>query len=153
MGIDFKRLKASRSIKPLFAVCLLVVMLAGCSALEAKPKEDLYGCSLRITLSSWSGWEQDYKPEESVYEFDVDGPGEIIVPPEDGFKFDITEINANGMIFQTESSMSPYGGSINLASDQTVFTVYRGQTLSLVTPSTDYGTVYIIELVDMYRIN
>lgn len=139
-------------IKLVFAIFMVTVFLAGCSG-QAAPKAGGWGCSIGITVSSWSGWEEDYIPTEATYEYEIDSPGTIMVPPEDGFSIDITDIHANGLTLETESPMSPYGRGINLASDQTVFTVYRGQTLSLVTPTTDEGDVYIIEVMDTYRVS
>ena len=121
-------------------------LLAGCNKPEAPTKEHRY--LLRITTSSWSGWEPDYQPEETTYDYELNGPGVIMAPPEDGFQIKILEMDANGVTFETETPMSPYGNTLNLNTDQTVFTVYRGQTLSIVTPTTDYGDVCIIEYVD-----
>ncbi len=140
-------------IKHILAVVILLVLLGGCSGLAPKSQEELWGCSLKITLSSWSGWEEGYDPQEVIYEFKIDSLGEITVPPEGGFGFNITEINANGITFDTEEPLSPLGSTINLGTEQTVFTVYQGHMLSLVTPTMDYGTVYIIEPVDLFRVN
>lgn len=120
--------------------------------LDSGTPEKTSGCTLEVTTSSWSGWEEGYQPKETVYTYEVDAPGFIMVPPEDGFEIEILEIDVNGITFKTETPMAPYGRGINLSTDQTVFTVYRGQTLSLVTPTMDYGDIYIITLTDIYGI-
>lgn len=140
-------------IKHILAAVTLLALLVGCAESGAKSQKELWGCSLKITLSSWSGWVEDYEPQEVTYECEINGLGEIVVPLEGRFGFDITEINAKGITFKTTEPLALFDGTIDLNTQQRVFTVYKGHTLSLVTPTTDCGNEYIIELVDLFRID
>lgn len=127
----------------LSACVISLVLLTSCGADPAET-----GPVLQVTTSSWSGWSEDYEPEEETYTYAVDSPGAIMIPPEDGdgFKIELLEIGKDSLSFETESPMSvDDGGGINLMTDQTVFAVKKGQTLNLVTPTMDSGNIYIFE--------
>lgn len=125
---------------------VFVVAFSGCDSPDSSGGTGRF--TLKVTTSSWSG-EEYYTPEEETYEYVLDVPGTIRVPPDQdtGVSVRIIELFDNGITFEMDQAMSPYGGGINLMTDQTVFTIYAGQTLSLVTPSMDAGEIYIFELI------
>lgn len=126
-------------------VLICVLFLTGCGKEDAEVVDS--NCTLRVTTSSWSGWSESYEPKEEDYEYTFSTPCKILVPPDGEFEIEILEMDSNQLVFETQSPMSPYGNRFSLISDLTVFTIYRGQTLSLVTPTFDYGEIYILEYI------
>ena len=141
----------------------LIAMIAVCVSLFTghageEPAKDQRSCSLSVTTSSWSGWDADYEPIEATHTYTAAALESIAIPPEkdgpekDGFAIQILAIDMNSVTLKTEYPMAPMGKQgINLMTDLTVFTVYNGQTLTLVTPTTDYGDIYIIEVLEIRR--
>jgi hypothetical protein len=94
----------------------------------------------------WSGMPYVPFPERTLYEFDLTSKDWQLCPPEseakDPFRFKITHVEDGYIEIKTNWQMSTSeGGAIDLSSDMTKFRVQDGVMLSLVTPTTDGGTV------------
>lgn len=135
-------MKKIRWICFVLAGLFLIGILSGCTA------QQTYEYTLRVTLSSWSGWTPDYEPEEFTYTYIVT-EGDILAPPErESWTAEILRADENGILFSTSEPLSVINedGTINLSSWDDTFEIHPGETLSLATPSTDYGEIYIFEL-------
>ena len=100
---------------------------------------------LSITKSSWSGWFEDYEPEEQTLEY-------LIKPNETytvgySLSFEITEIGENSITIHTAEPFSDSETGINLSTKKRDFTIKMGESIELTTPSMDAGDIYILKLL------
>lgn len=118
---------------------------------------------LRIKESSWSGWTKDYKPEEIEKEYELKDNEKYIIKQtklihyegneriekeEELFSFDITEITDNSITIKTYQPFSDYDdNTINLRSDKKEFMITTEKPIKLVTPTTDFGYIFILTLL------
>ena len=119
---------------------------------------------LIIKQSNWSGWEPDYKPEESENEYQININQKYVIKTstisykkEDNWvkeekeilSFDIIEINDDNIKIKTYQPFSDNeDDSVNLYSDKTEFVITVGKPLKLVTPTMDSGEVFVFTLVN-----
>ena len=133
-GIDMK-------IK-IFAPILLIIivfLLAGCNSKEVDYR-------LQIKESSWSGWSEDYKPEEVTNEYDV-VLGKEYKTNSGKFVFKIKEIKKNSIIIETQDVFSDNEDGIDLNSKKKEFEVTFDKEIKLTTPTMDEGDIYYLKLV------
>ena len=118
---------------------------------------------LKIKESSWSGWSRNYKPQEIEKEYDLKlnekyvinttiisyvKDGEIVKEEQEIFSFNIIEINENNIKIVTYQPFSDNeGGIINLKSNKKDFIISVGKSLKLITPTMDYGRIFILTLI------
>lgn len=101
--------------------------------------------TLIIKQSSWSGWSEDYVPEEITKEYKVELNKEYVI--DSYFIFTIKKINSNSIVIKSNYPLSDnQDGTINLSSNKTEFTVNLDKELMLITPSMDAGDIYYLTL-------
>ncbi len=132
-------------MKKIVYVSLLVlstlVVLTGCD----KKKSDY---KLEIKESSWSGWSEDYEPEETTKEYEIVLNKEYVVNPNSlGLTFTIKKINKDSIVIETTEPFSDSKEGIDLYTKKTEFTVKAGETLELTTPTMDSGDIYYLRLI------
>jgi hypothetical protein len=104
------------------------------------------GSRIKIISSSWSGWSADYKPEEkeSFCKLNLGGA----CSTDDGeLSFTITNIDDNSVTIHTSEAFSDKEDGINLLSDKQDFTIKKGESLKLETPTMDAGFTYKLSIV------
>lgn len=118
---------------------------------------------LIIKQSSWSGWSKDYKPEEIENEYEIKLNEKYIIKTvktsykkedewveeeKEVLSFNITEVNDDSIKINTYQEFSDNeGDTINLNSDKKEFVITTEKPLKLVTPTTDYGEIFIFYLI------
>ena len=118
---------------------------------------------LIIKHSSWSGWTKDYKPNENEYEFEIElnkkyviettkvsymNGDELVEEEREVLSFNVIEVNNNSIKINTYQVFSDNeDNTINLFSDKKEFIITTEKPLSLVTPTMDYGEIFIFNLV------
>lgn len=113
---------------------------------NAKSNNTSTGSKIKITSSSWSGWSADYKPEEkeSFCKLSLDGT----CSTDDGeLSFTITSIDDDSVTIHTSKAFSDKEDEINLLSDKQDFTIKKGESLKLETPTMDAGFTYKLSIV------
>lgn len=120
-----------------FIICLL--SLTGCQ----KNNKSQY--KLQIKESSWSGWSEDYKPEEKTKEYEIELDKEYKING-GNLTFTITEINKDNIVIKTtEPFMEDDKGSLTTKDRE--FTIYFEKDKKLTTPTTDQGNIYYLTLI------
>ena len=118
---------------------------------------------LRIKQTSWSGWSKDRKSEEFVKEYDINlnekyviktlttsykKDDELVEEEKEVFSFDVIEIKQNSIKIHTYQPFSDnQDGTVNLNSDKKEFIISEEKSLKLITPTMDYGEIFVITLV------
>ena len=113
---------------------------------NAKSNNTSTGSKIKITSSSWSGWSADYKPEEkeSFCKLSLDDT----CSTDDGeLSFIITSFDDDSVTIHTSKAFSDKEDGINLLSDKQDFTIKKGESLKLETPTMDAGFVYKLSIV------
>ena len=121
--------------------CLLAVLAAGCGA---KPS----GYTLRLTVSSWNGWEEDYQPKEETLEYELVWGKSYQVPDAlmGDWQFKVAKVGDGEVTIKTEM---PLAAEWSLGGEgETTFTLQLAQPVSLSTLTLDGGGVYHLELVE-----
>ncbi len=118
-------------------VIVAVIFLTGCK------KENKF--KLEVTESSWSGWSENYKPEEKTYYYDIVLDKEY--SSESGrFKFKVIEVNKDNIVVKTTEVYSDKEEGIDLNTKKTEFTIYLNKKTTLTTPTMDEGDIYYLTL-------
>src|SRR5699024_4343645 len=119
------------------AACSLLV-LTGCGLVVGEPDP----VPLTIVSSDWSGWAEGQGSSEGSR--DVEATEGESIDLADDLEVTFTEVEEDSVRIRTSQHMSPTSedGGIDLSSTQTDFTVERGETLEIVTPTMDSGTTY-----------
>ena len=129
-------------MKKVFTLCLLlflVISISGCSNNKDK-------VVLQIRESSWSGWDRNYKPKEVTKKYNIVLNKKYYT--ESGrLQFVVKDINNDNIVIKTTSSFSDSKKGINLSSNKKVFKVYYDEELKLVTPTTDAGEIFYLQLI------
>ena len=104
---------------------------------------------LSITKSSWSGWFEDYEPEEQTLEYLIKPNETYDIGSAIGyqFSFKITEINENSITIHTTKPFSDSEKGVNLSTDKQDFIIEMGKSIELTTPTMDAGGIYILKLL------
>lgn len=118
---------------------------------------------LIIKQSSWSGRTPDYKPQEIEKEYELNlnakyviatrtlshvQDGDFVNEEEEVLSFNITEVTDDSIKITTYQPFSDNdNGSINLRSDKKEFVISTDKPLKLMTPTMDYGDIFIFTLV------
>lgn len=124
----------------LFCIILFsVVLLTGCGNKKSDYK-------LQIKESSWSGWSEDYKPEEKTNEYEIELGKEYVIGG-GTLTFKIEKINKNSIEIVTTNPFSSGEGGIDLSTKETKFIVSKDEELKLTTPSMDEGEIYYLKLI------
>ncbi len=118
---------------------LFVFLLTGCNSKEVDYR-------LQIKESSWSGWSEDYKPEEVTNEYDV-VLGKEYKTNSGKFVFKIKKIEKNCIIIVTQDVFSDNEDGIDLNSKKKEFKVSFDKEIKLTTPTMDAGDIYYLKLV------
>lgn len=122
----------------------LALPLGGCGVLD----RDQAPVPMTITANDWNGWDPDHESTETTTEVEaVEGQ---TVRVDDDLEITFTDVGDDEVEIRTTDAMSPVndGGGINLRNPEHDFTVDRGTSLELATPTTDAGTTYELELTD-----
>ena len=103
---------------------------------------------IRIAKSYWAGVPNFERPEPEISEYDIELNKKITSKGMQEFEFEIIEINSNSIKIRTNMAMSERAenGGISLLSDQKEFVIENGKTEELVTPTTDAGDIYMIDI-------
>lgn len=102
---------------------------------------------IRIAKSYWAGVQNFEKPEPEISEYDIELNKKISLNGMQEFQIEIIEINNDNIKIKTNMSMSESNdGKISLSSKQKEFTIENGKTKELVTPTTDSGDIYMIDI-------
>lgn len=117
---------------------LLILITTGCNNKN-------YDFKLRIKESSWSGWTQDYEPEEVTNEYEI-VLGKKYSINSGNLVFTIKKVNRNYIVIKTTEPFSDNDKGIDLNSNKKEFKVYFEKELELVTPTTDAGDIYYLTL-------
>lgn len=118
---------------------------------------------LIIKQSSWSGWSKDYKPEEIEKEYEIKlnekyiikttnvsylKDGKMVEEEREVLSFNISEVNDNSIKINTYQPFSDNeNNTINLHTDKKEFIITTEKSLKLITPTMDYGDIFIFTLV------
>ena len=125
--------------------CLLIILTIF-TIVGYKCNNKTHKFKLRIKESSWSGWTEDYKPEELTKEYEV-VLGEVYSINSGKFIFSILEINDDNIIIETSEPFSDKEGGIDLKTKKTKFKIYIDQEIELNTPTMDAGEIYYLTLL------
>jgi hypothetical protein len=103
---------------------------------------------LVIKESSWSGWTENYKPKETIKEYDVILEKEYIINKNSIYdlSFEIKKINNNSIIIETKEPFSDNKKGIDLGSKKTSFEIHINEELELTSPTMDEGSIYYLTL-------
>ena len=128
-------------VKIIISIFLIsfVFLLTGCKTKEVDFK-------LQIKESSWSGWSEDYKPEEVANEYDIVLGKEYKIDS-DRFIFKIEKINRKSIIIETKDAFSDNEDGIDLNTKKKKFEVFLDKEIKLTTPTMDAGQIYYLKLV------
>ena len=114
-----------------------IVFLTGCKSNNR--------FKLEIKESSWSGWSENYKPEETTNDYDVFLDREYSIDS-GGLTFVIKEINKDNIVIETTEPFSDKEEGIDLFTKKTEFTIYLDKEIELTTPTMDAGDIYYLKL-------
>jgi hypothetical protein len=118
---------------------------------------------LLIKESSWSGWDNNYIPEEHEKEYEIGLNKKYVIKTakvsfkkdekwleeeREKFSFYIKQVNDNSILIETIQPMSDSQKGINLSSDRKEFLISKDFETKLVTPTTDCGDIYLLTLID-----
>lgn len=118
----------------------IFVLITGCKS------NNLKGYKLEITESSWSGWSEDYKPEEVTKTYEIEKDKEYKID-NGGLIFTIKEINKDNIVIETKESYSDSKKGIDLRTEKKEFTISIDETTKLTTQTMDAGEIYYLKLV------
>lgn len=125
-----------KAILVLIAFCAIFI-ITGCG----KQTSDL---KLKVVATTWSGESPGKAPEEE-FTYDIVLDKEYVVKEGGlGLTFTITKINDDSIVIETTDSFS-YDDS-GLTTTKKKFTVKKGETLKLETPTMDAGGIYYLSL-------
>ncbi len=113
---------------------------------------------LSVVKSSWSGWSEDYEPQEETVEYDVQLDKKYIIKTdkvsdvdgneweEEVFSFEIKKIEGDSITIHANQKFSANkNGSVVTNNDQE-YTFKIGEELELTTVSYDYGDIFKLSL-------
>lgn len=138
-------------------VALLLLIGIGCLAYilikqsNDEEDEDSLTVTMVVTSDAWSGWSEDYEVETVTEEFTVKSGDKVKVDDlisDEDFIIKVLEVTEESIVISTRNPMSvsevdEHG--IDLSTDETEFEVEKGEKIKLTTPSTDMGSIFIIE--------
>ena len=118
---------------------------------------------LIIKQSSWSGWSKDYKPKEIENEYEINlnekyvvkttktsyiKDGKMVEEEREILSFNISEVNDDSIKINTYQVFSDNEDcTINLRTDKKEFIITTEKPLKLITPTMDYGEIFIFILI------
>ena len=103
---------------------------------------------VKVTESSWSGWERDYVPNETETIFDVAKGDTISLEQSGDIVLTVIKCSSQSLQIETNNPLSDKDSGIDLTTDKTKFKVNAGKPLTLMTPTMDAGNIIIIEIVE-----
>ena len=124
----------------------LLIVLSIFTLMFFKRNDRNYKFKLKIKESSWSGWTEEYEPQEVTNEYDVVLGKEYSINS-GKFTFIIKKINNDNIIIETSEPFSDKENNIDLKTKKTKFTIYLDEGIELTTPTMDYGEIYYLTLV------
>lgn len=113
---------------------------------------------IKIVSSSWSGWSEDYEPDETESYCEIVLNKKCVVKTrqfsnsegdkweEEIFSFKITDVNTDNISIHTFQIFSDSESGINLQSDNQDFIIKLNESLTLTTPTMDEGNIFTITL-------
>lgn len=113
---------------------------------------------IKIISSSWSGWSEDYEPNETESYCEIELHKKCVVKTlqisdskgnireEEIFSFTITDINADSISIHTFQALSDSKNGIDLQSAKQDFTIKLNESLKLETLTMDAGDIFTITL-------
>lgn len=123
----------------LAVLALLTISTAGCS-------DDGPAPTLRIEVSSWSGWEEPApgaEPQVAVHELRGAEGEQVTVDVLTGeLRITVDERDGDALKLELDQEMAPHGsgGGMSLNDLQDEFTLEAGDTIGFSTPTMDAGT-------------
>lgn len=101
---------------------------------------------LTIKYRGWASTDRMQAPEEEE-SFDVKLNEKYVVNEGHlGLTFTITKVNEDSIIIKTTEPFSDSETGINLRTDKTEFTIEKGNSITLTTPTMDAGEIYTLIL-------
>ncbi len=114
-----------------------------------------------VKQSSWSGWSEDYKPQEIENEYDIVvnkkyiitnkvltwQDEEIVEKEVEVLSFVISEVNDNSIKINTNRVLSDNEEGIDLYTKKKEFIITTEKPLELITPTMDQGYIFIFTLI------
>lgn len=114
---------------------------------------------IKIISSSWSGWSEDYEPEETESYCEIKLHEKCTVKTrmhsttdseereeKDVLSFEVTSINEDSIDIHTFQPFSDNEEGIDLRSDKQDFTIKFDETLELITPTMDAGDIFTFSI-------
>ena len=114
---------------------------------------------IKIISSSWSGWSEDYEPEETESYCEIKLHEKCTVKTrmhsttdseeweeKDVLSFEVTSINEDSIDIHTFQAFSDNEEGIDLRSDKQDFTIKFDETLELITPTMDAGDIFTFSI-------
>lgn len=114
-----------------------------------------------VKQSSWSGWSEDYKPQEIENEYDIVVNKKYIITNKvltwqdeekvekevEVLSFVISEVNDNSIKINTNRVLSDNEEGIDLYTKKKEFIITTEKPLELITPTMDQGYIFIFTLI------
>ena len=120
-------------------VLVLALCIVGCK------KED-YNYKVKITKSSWSGWNGGSSSEEDPVEYEVVDGKEYNL--DNGyFVFTIKKVTSDYIVIETKEAFSDNEKGVDLNTTKKEFKVTFDKELKLTTPTMDAGNTYRLILI------
>ncbi len=114
---------------------------------------------IKIISSSWSGWSEDYEPEETESYCELKLNEKCVVKTiqisdsagnqreEEVLSFEITEITDDSVSIHTYQVFSDNEEGIDLYSTKQDFVIKNNESLELTTPTMDEGDIFTLSLL------
>ena len=135
-----------RCISIICVLALLFVLLTACGDEKNLDREKTDFPQMTLTVSSWSGWSENYEPQVEEYAFDTTLDLTIHLPDTYPFvpTFSVVSVTENEIVLHSDEPMSlrGEGGTINFFSDQQDFTIPYGESITFDTCTLDAGWTY-----------
>ncbi len=131
--------------KRFLVIMLIVVLILG----------PLYICiinapkkyTLTIKESSWSGWTENYTPEETTKEYSI-VLGKHYTTTDKNLSFTVKRVGLKSITIETTEPFSDTEKGIDLKSNKKTFTIKLNNEVKLTTPTMDAGYIYYLTLND-----
>ena len=153
--------KDARKIIAIATIIAVAILFATLFIIGLINSHAVNSLKLKITQTSWSGTE-DYTPTETQTTYEKFEKNLVYVVAsrtvvdeiesenyeEEILSFEVLETTADYIKIRTRQPFSVGENGIDLNSNQTEFTIKKGETLKLTTPTMDYGDIFILKLVE-----
>lgn len=140
--------RASRTRRSVLLLLPVTVMVAGCGRVDVAPPSPTV--TLTVISAPWTGWSKEQPEPEPSEESVTKGSTFTRDSQGDEITFTVKAVDDDEVTLSTSEPMSPRSedGGIDLSTDQTKFSVVKGETLKITTPTMDSGTTFEITYED-----